>query len=130
MSLRTQAEADLASTLEAPGDFGFPFTLTAPDGTTSPDLLGQTGDIGTLIDPDTGLAVSGRHAHLTVRISSLVAAGFTDLPRGIADLTSDPWVVTFDDLAANTQLWKVEQSMPDRTLGVVAMVLEFWKAAP
>ncbi|MEE9393699.1 MAG: hypothetical protein V3W41_14445 [Planctomycetota bacterium] len=128
-----QAEADLAATLEAPGDFGFPLVLTDPSGTQSPAagqpgaLSGQSADIGTRIDPDTGMPVSGRTSHVALRISSLVTAGFTDLPRAVADAGSDPWIVSFEDLAGNEQAWKVKSSMPDRTLGLVTAELEFWK---
>ena len=124
MSLRVQAEADLAVTLEAPGDFGFAFTLTDPDGVANA-FVGSTGDIGMVIDPDTGMAVSGRLAHVTVRVSSLVTAGFPDVPVGIADLLQRPWRVTFLDLAGNSQEWKVQSSMPDRTLGIAVLILEF-----
>ena len=133
MSLRTQAEADLAVTLEASGDFGFPFQITDPAGLSSPVLgnaavlHGQSGDIGVALDPDTGIAVSGRTAHLAVRISSLVTAGFTDIPHGIADVTADPWLVNFADLAGNVQQWKVKRSEPDRTLGIVTLIITFWK---
>lgn len=136
MSLRVQAEGDLAVTLEAPGDFGFPFVITDPAGLSSPadgdpaQLHGQSGDIGTVIDPDTGMAITGRLAHLSVRISSLVAAGFTTLPSSAPDSALEPWIARYKDLAGNVQPFKVKSSMPDRTLGMVTLVLEFWKDAP
>lgn len=128
MGLRVQAEADLGSTLEALGDFGFAFTLEDPSGTTA-NLVGMTGDIGIAIDPDTGIAVSGPHGTLTARISSMLTAGFTTLPEGVADPLSRPWVVTFNSINGVIQRWKVKRSMPDRTIGVVHMDLEFWKTA-
>ena len=127
MSLRVQAEADLAVTLEAPGDFGEPFTLTDPaDFESATQLYGTVGDIGFLIDPDTGQGVSGRHATLTLRISTILAAGYPGLPEGIADKALKPWLVEFAGIATPAQKFKVMQSFPDRTLGVVTMSLEFW----
>ena len=131
MSLRVQAEQDLAATLEASGDFGWGFTLTDPQGFTNEGvnpLFGQSGDIGTVIDPNTGMAVSGRLAHLAMRIESLRCAGFTGLPEGIADPSSKPWLVAFEDLSLAAHAFKVRASMPDRTLGIVTVTLSFYEA--
>ena len=130
MSLRVQAEADLAVTLEASSDFGDPFTLTDPAGFASAtQLYGRVGDIGQLVDPDTGQAVSGRHATLVARLATLTAAGYSDLPEGIADETSAPWLATFAGVSTPAQTYKVKTSFPDRSLGVVTMLLEFWNEA-
>lgn len=127
MGLRQLAEADLSGILEDSAfGFGFNITVTNPAGLAK-SLVGFTNDIAELIDPDTGQAVSGRSASVTLRISSLVTAGFTELPRAIADASSKPWLVTFLDLAGNSQIFKVRQSMPDRTLGVVLCYLETYK---
>jgi hypothetical protein len=127
MGVREQAEADLAVTLEAPGDFGVPIVLRDPTGFDcgGQPIYGQSGDIGLLIDPDTGLAVTGRSAHVAVRISTLTHAGYTTLPRAIPDAGSSPWLVTFSG-----QTFKVKEARPDRTLGIVTMIVEFWRALP
>ena len=126
--LRQTAEADLAVVLEdADTGFGWPITLTDPDGKVG-SLVGSSGDIAQAIDPDTGQAVSGRLAMVTLRISSLVAAGFTDLPRNIANTTSKPWLIAFDDINGNPYTFKVQQSNPDRTLGVGKCILELWQS--
>lgn len=125
--LRQTAEADLAVILEdSATGFGWPITVTDPDGKTE-SLVGLSGDIAQAIDPDTGQAVSGRLAMVTLRISSLVAAGFTDLPRNIASTTSKPWLIVFDDINGNSYTFKVQQSNPDRTLGVVKCILELYE---
>ena len=130
MGLRAQAEADLAVTLEAPGDFGELFVLTDPAGFASATpLYGMTGDVGALLDPDTGASLTGRHATLTVRMSSLTAAGYTDLPIAVPDESGLPWTVSFVGVSTPTQLYKVRQAHPDRTLGAVTMVLEFYQTA-
>jgi len=123
MSLREIAEADLAVTLEdGVGGFGWPITITDPTG-ASAALVGTSTDIAQVIDPDTGVAVSGRSASVAVRIASLTAAGL-GLPVGIADSGSRPWTVSFDDINGAGYTFKVQQSNPDRAIGLVTLVLE------
>ena len=132
MSLRTQAEADLAVSLEASGDFGHPFTLTDPAGFASAEqLYGGVTDIGQVIDPELGIAVTGRHVMLLARISTLIDAGYTGLPEGIADEASAPWIAEFAPLSdpSTPQKYKVKSSAPDETIGVVRLILEFWAVA-
>ena len=125
MSLRQVAEADLASILEDSVDgFGWPITVTDP-GQNSANLVGFSNDIAQLIDPETGQAVSGRVASVSLRISSLTAAGL-GLPQGIADAKNKPWVVQFDDINGNAYKFKVSQSNPDRAIGIVTCLLELY----
>jgi hypothetical protein len=122
MNLRVQAEKDLAVTLEdAVMGFGWEMVVTDPDGFTA-DLCGQSGDIALLIDPETGQAVSGRVAHVAIRISTLAEKGL-GIPRGVADETEKPWVISFKDLACDDYTFKVEEARPDRTLGMVLCVI-------
>ena len=126
--LRETAETDLGLILEdSSTGFGWPITITDPAGKVE-SLVGFSGDIAQAIDPDTGQAVSGRLAMVSLRISSLIAAGFTDLPRGIASTTSKPWLITFDDINGTSYTFKVQQSNPDRTLGLVKCILELWQS--
>lgn len=125
MGLRETAEADLAITLEDDvTGFGWDITVTDPNG-TSAALKGQSDDIGQVIDPDTGMAVSGRLASVVLRISSLLAEGLT-LPQGIADAAKKPWIVTFNDIGGTPYTFKVTQSNPDRALGIVVCLLELY----
>lgn len=126
MSLRAQAEQDLGVILEdGVYGFGWPITVTDPDGVFG-TLTGFSDDISQLIDPDTGEAVSGRLASAVVRISSLVSKGL-GLPVAIADASRKPWIVQFDDINGNAFTFKVQQSNPDRALGIVSMLLEVYK---
>jgi len=124
MNLRQQAEADLAFILEdnATG-FGWPITVTAPDGTSSP-LTGSSNDISQVVDPETGQVVSGRSASVALRVASIFEAGFNSLPVGVTDKNSKPWLVAFDDINGNPYTFKVIQSNPDRTLGLITCILE------
>lgn len=125
MGLRTLAEQDLAGILEDDSTgFGWPITVTAPDGTVGA-LTGFSTDIAQLIDPDTGQLVSGRQASAALRISSLTAAGL-GLPENVPDATSKPWLVAFDDINGNAWTFKVQDSNPDRAAGVVTVLLEYY----
>lgn len=126
MSLRQQAESDLGAILEdGVAGFGWPITITDPSGNVG-TLTGFSDDISQIIDPDTGQAVSGRLALVSLRISSLTTAGL-GLPQGIADTASKPWIVEFNDINGNPFKFKVSQSNPDRALGLVTCVLELYQ---
>ena len=130
MSLATQAEADLAATLEASSDFGQVIIVTDPTGATGTQTIrGQIGDIGQAIDTDTGLAVSGRLIHCVVRISALECAGFATLPEGIQDPGTPPWRVSFTTPGGALLTLKVKESRPDRTLGLLLLFCEPWKVS-
>jgi hypothetical protein len=122
-SLRALAESDLATTLE--GDWQSPVLLASPDG-LSKELLGQAGDVGATIDPDTGAVISGRTVHAALRISSIEAAGFKNLPEHVESLQGLPWLVTIRGLDGTDYPMAVRRSWPDRTLGIVTLSLEHW----
>ncbi len=123
MGLRDRAEQDLAVILEDDvGGFGWPITITSPKGDVG-DLIGSSNDIAQVIDPDTGVAVSGRSASIALRISSLLAQGL-EIPRGIADGQSKAWIVDFKDINGQSYKFKVAKSNPDRGLGIVTCILE------
>lgn len=124
MNLRQQAENDLGFILEDNlAGFGWPITLTDPNGTSSP-LTGASNDISQVIDPETGVVVSGRSASVALRVASIFEAGFNSLPIGVADSSSKPWLVQFNDINGNSHTFKIIQTNPDRTLGIVTCILE------
>lgn len=128
MGLREIAEQDLQRIIEdeATG-FGWPITLTDPDGfigNSAGPLTGFSDDIAQVIDPDTGQAVSGRLASVALMMSTIIAEGFPALPQGIVDAASKPWLVTFDDINGVSYTFKVSKSNPDRALGLVTLILE------
>lgn len=128
MTLRAIAEADLGRILEGEIGFRWPITVTDPTGTTA-ELFGFSNDIGQMIDPDTGTAISGRSASVALRIAHLAAGGL-GLPVAIAESTKKPWIVQFDDIGGTSWTFKVSSSMPDRALGIVTCTLEAYKVAP
>ncbi len=64
---------------------------------------------------------------VTLRISTLLTAGFTDLPKDQSDKTKKPWIFEFDDINGNPGKFIVKQSNPDRTLGVILCQLQVFK---
>ena len=126
MSLRQQIESDLGFILEdSVFGFGWPLTVTDP-GENSAEFVGFSADIPQVIDPDTGQAISGRLASVTLRTSSLSAAGL-GWPKGISDPESKPWVIEFDDINGSPYKFKVAESNPDRALGVITCLLEAYE---
>lgn len=126
MDLRRLAEADLATTLEdAATGFGWPVKVINPAGDEL-ELSAQSGDISELIDPDTGLGVSGRFAHAALRIKTLYDASF-ELPAEVHDSASKPWLIKFNDINGKEYTFKVAESNPDRTLGLHVCKLEFYE---
>jgi len=129
-NLRDIAEDDLGMTLEdSLYGFGWPINIEDPEGNTD-DLNGQSGDIGLTIDPNTGMAVSGREAHVSLRLSSIESSDLEGYPRGQAKTTDKPWIFRFDDINGHPGTFIVRQSQVDREIGVVTCIIEFYKEAP
>lgn len=125
MGLRSQAEADLGVILENEDDFGFPITLTDPSGEVA-NLIGFTHDISEVIDPNTGTAVTGRDINVSLRTGSILDENLA-IPQGVADTDKKPWMVKFNDLEGQSGTYKVRESRPDRQLGVVVLICEFYE---
>lgn len=124
-NLRTLANTDLEAIVTDNTDgFGWPITVTDPAG-TSAALVGRSNDIGLVIDPDTGLAVSGRNASVALTITSLSGAGL-GIPVGVEDTTGKPWVVVFDSINGAPYTFRVTSTRPDRALGIVVCILEVY----
>lgn len=118
MDLHAIAEQDLATTLEGNGQH---VTITDPAG-SSAAVIAISNDISQIIDPDTGVPVSGRNANAAFRISTLRAAGL-GLPHGIEDGAVRPWLVDYVTVNGDTIRTKVLTSNPDRALGIVTLRL-------
>lgn len=133
MNLRDQARQDLAFTLSDDVEgFGWPMVLIDQDGAELP-LVGQSGDIAILIDPDTGTAIAGRTAHFALQISQINAAveagTISGFPEGINEADLKPWKIRFDDLEGATYTFKIVQTFPDRTLGLLSGLLGVYQNA-
>lgn len=126
MNLRQLAETDLGAILEdSVNGFGWPINLVSPSEDMIP-LTGFSNDISQTIDPDTGQAVSGRLASVALRMSSIKAAGW-DTPRGVQGSDGKPWLVKFDDILGQPYTFKIVESNPDRGLGLLTCLVEFYR---
>ena len=126
MNLRELAEQDLGRIQEdSASGFGWSITVTDPNGTQA-GVTGFSNDIHEMIDPETGAAVSGQSASVSIRIAHLVDQGL-GVPRGIADDASRPWIVECNDLSGSAYRFKVKRSHPDRGIGNVTCILETYE---
>jgi len=127
MGLRDIAKADNKAILnDSLYGFGYSIVITDPTGTTYPAFTGFSNDISQLIDPDTGMAVTGRMATVALHIQDIIDAGLT-LPESIADSSLKPWLIAFNDINGALQTFKVSESTPDRAIGMLICILEFYK---
>lgn len=122
MNLRRQAAADLQQILEDDEHgFGWQLELTDPSG-RSATLVGSSGDVSATIDPSTGAVLEGTYAHVVVALASLANAG-CGVPQGSVDTRDRPWLVAFEQLDGKRRKFAVQVARPDRTLGIVTLVL-------
>jgi hypothetical protein len=129
MGLREQAAADARAILEdAAAGFGWPITVRDPEQRTA-ELVGFSNDIHQTIDPQTGMVVSGRLASVALSVAALTEAGFTTLPKSVAETSRFPWVVRFNDLSGRRHTFKVREANPDRGLGIITCTLEAYSGA-
>ena len=91
----------------------------------SVSITGSSSDISLILDPDTGQAVSGRQASVVIRLATLSDMGL-GIPVGVEDTDRKPWLITVDDITGVEHIFKVQESNPDRTLGVVLCKLELY----
>lgn len=116
MGLLAQAAADLVSILEdVDGGFGTRVLLTSPSG-ASAELVGLMNDISQVIDPETGLLVSGRSSTLTLPLESIRAAGLPE-PRVVQERATDPWIVELLDGDVDQRRFVISGVRPDRSFG-------------
>lgn len=118
--LRELAECDFRSILHDEAGFSWPITLRTPEGAELA-VQGLSNDVEQTIDRDTGLAIVGREAHVTLALRDLIDFGE---PQGVNSTTRKPWVVVFDDILGRSYTFKVKQSMPDRSIGALVCFLE------
>jgi hypothetical protein len=121
VNLRQLAAADLQTILgDSSGGFGWPATLTDPDGADAA-VTGTYRDIALALDLETGIYVTQRRASLVIPL-----AGLTARPRGIADGAKKPWLVALTDLQGIARTFKVAEAHPDE-LGCIVLILEAYE---
>lgn len=125
MSLRETAAADFRAIVGDAAGFGWPVTVKPPDGRVL-ELVGLSTDVSEMIDPQTGIAISGRTASVTLSTKAFEDAGFP-IPRGVAEESGKPWIVTFNDIGGKPHTFKISEAKPDRAIGSVVCMLEVYK---
>lgn len=127
MGLREQAAADARAIVgDTATGFGWPVTVRNPDGVEA-ELSGLTNDIHQTIDPDTGMPVSGRVASVVLSLADLGSIEDLGIPVGISDGARKPWIVMWTDLQGVDQTFKVRETRPDRSAGLIVCLLEKYK---
>ena len=126
MGLRQQARLDARTILTDTDGFAWPVVVTDPDG-LSACIKGFSTDIADLIDPETGMAISGRQAEVSLSMDSLKQMGLKH-PAYIASEDGKPWLIKFDDIEGSSHTFKVMRSAPDRTVGLILCYLEAYVA--
>lgn len=120
------AAADIQAILNADGCV---ITLQAPDGRVA-ELRGMQRDIAHAVDPETGKTVSARTISVAVSMRDLALVNM-EPSRELDAATKKPWVVTFaETVGCQPQTFVVAESIPDRTLGCLVLILEFYESAP
>jgi len=125
VSIRVQAEADLAVPLEDPDGFGLPVILIAPDGTRydtsandpTQDLSGQILYDTTVTEPETGLDIIVHKPVVTLRRSSLARV----------PAPGETWAVEIPEIpdpAATKTLHTVERATEEgKAIGFIRLYL-------
>ena len=119
MNVRELAETDLAQTLEDTSGAGSPFTLIDKDGNNF-RVTGTYGDIGFMLDNETGLPVQGRTITATYRMSTLL--------EKTSKVPTQGWRVRAFDLSRKEHVLFVVNYEPDRTMGIARLKLATSKA--
>jgi hypothetical protein len=127
MPLRDTQLDDLSEIMNDPESGGVPCTITSPSGEIE-TFNGFHGDIAEAIDPTTGLFISSRQVHVSVIISELIAAGFGDI-RGEENEDATPWLVTVVDGNGREATFKVAETKPSNSMGLMPLTLELYDVA-
>jgi hypothetical protein len=119
------AAADLQVILNADGCV---ITLQAPDGRVA-ELRGNQRDIAHAVEPETGKTISARTVSVALSMIDLFSVNMMPT-RELDSDTNKPWVVKFAETVGCEQTFCVAETIPDRTLGCLVLILEFYEAEP
>jgi len=128
MSLKEQAASDLVAIFgdEDADLFATEITCTDELG-VSASIMGQAKEIALVLDPDTDVMVTGKQASVVILQSAIMAAGLT-VPKAVADDESRPWTVSWVAADASTRTFRVADTRPDDTRGLVTLLLETYES--
>jgi len=124
IGLRQQAHEDAQTIMKEVGGAVWPCTITDPADTTKSFSCRST-DIHATVDPDTGTLITGARATVVVLISDLILSSFQSI-KGVQDDDQHPWIVDVDDINGVSGKFKVAETYPDNTLGLMVCLLEVY----
>lgn len=125
MSLADIAAADLQAILNADGCV---ITLQSPEGRVA-ELRGNEKNTSHVVNPETGAVMSLRQVSVVVSMADLRIVNME--PRGESDTGKKPWVVRFTSAGTGIErTWRVQETIPDDTIGAQVLILEFYKSQP
>ncbi len=102
-----------------------PIAITPP-GLPARTLMGWSNDIGLLVDPDTGQAISGRIATVALSIADLAAQNLP-IPESEHSTSAKPWVISFLDGQLDNYVFSIVETHPDRTTGIVTCTVDSYR---
>jgi len=118
--------ADLQDILN---EIGCVVTLQAPDGRVA-ELRGMQRDIAHAVDPETGKTISARTVAIALSMHDLALVNMDPVRVLDAD-KSKAWQVTFaETVGCQPQTFTIAETIPDRTLGCLVLILEFFELEP
>lgn len=100
-------------------------TITSPDGVFYAFNC-RMSDISQTLDVNTRERISGRRIEISVSMIDLAEAGF-ESSRGIEKKTEKPWKVEFSNVISKEETYKVVETSPDSSLGIVVIHLEIMR---
>jgi hypothetical protein len=109
MGIREEADSDLAEIFGDTDGAGTPYTLIDKDEAEFP-VAGTFGDVGYLLNPDTGIPIVGRTITASYRIKALL--------EKTEKVPGEGWKVKVIDLNGIEQTFYVTKYEPDRTIGL------------
>lgn len=122
MSLISQARIDAKSFISNSDEWGVEMTLTAPDSTTT-TITGLFTKHHMAVDPESGMQVIGKNAHISFSESDL-----SDYPvRVSGEVSLKGHKVTVAD-SYGTLTYKIKEVQPDETLGIIVCILSDYVA--
>lgn len=128
-SIFSIAEKDLARSLEdETSGTGLIVTLINPNNVAL-NVTGHAADVGSFVDLNTGQLVSAQHAHVALRMSTLLDGFGGVLPSGKHKTSEKPWRLIVQDIVGNVHRYRVSEAAHDRMLGISRLQMDAWEEA-
>ncbi len=118
--LLTKAKEDLQRFSQA--DFSVEMTVENPNPVQSVTIRAFASSHHLSIDPETGLPVNVRNTHVSISEQVLIDAGYTVRDTN-GEVNMINHFVTYTNSAGQSKKFKINQTFPDETLGLIVCIL-------